>query len=110
MLASVLISRMGSARGLGLAVVLGLVLGGAIACFSPPTDDVLFSCEFDEDDRCPADYRCEPDNCCHRIGSDISETFGACALGGNSGATSTGMDGTTGETETSGTGDSGTTG
>jgi hypothetical protein len=78
--------------------LLGMVLGSAIACFSPPTDDVLFSCEFDGDDSCPADYRCELDNCCHRIGSDVDANLGACALGGNSG--NPGEMGETGETET----------
>lgn len=86
-------------RGVVL-LILGLVLGSAAACFSPPADDVLFSCELDDDDRCPPDYQCEADNCCHRIGSDVEANFGACALGGNSGGT--------GETATSGdTGESG---
>ena len=95
------------ALALGL---LGLALGSAVACFSPPTDDVLFSCVVDEDERCPDDYRCEADNCCHRVGSDIEANFGACALGGNSGgtgsidtSTSTGSEttGDTGDTDTS---------
>ncbi|HLT38549.1 MAG TPA: hypothetical protein VK034_19815 [Enhygromyxa sp.] len=75
---------------------LGLGLGSAAACFSPPDDDVLFSCDYDDDDRCPPDYRCEPDNCCHRLGSDVDTNLGACALGGNSGGT-----GETSSTETS---------
>lgn len=80
----------------GLWVLFALALGSAFACFSPPTDDVLFSCELDGDDRCPPDYRCEADNCCHRIGSDVDANFGACALGGNSGGSSESE--TTGET------------
>lgn len=90
-----------------LVYVAASLLGLAVGCFVAPTDDVLFSCEYDDDDRCPPDYRCEMDNCCHRIGSDVEATFGSCALGGNSGGTSTdtetGTD-TTSETES----DSGT--
>lgn len=84
---------------LGLALG-GLALGGLAACFSPPTDDVLFSCEFGGDDRCPTDYRCEADNCCHRVGSSIEDNFGACALGGNSGGTGTTETGTGTDTDT----------
>jgi hypothetical protein len=82
-----------------ISVLLGFALGSAIACFSPPTDDVLFACEFEGDDRCPPDYRCEVDNCCHRIGSDVDAELGGCALGGNTGVTSE-----MGETETGETG------
>lgn len=75
---------------LPLAALLGALATGALAaCFSAPSDDVLFSCEFDGDDSCPPDYRCEPDNCCHRVGSDVEAELGSCALGGNSGGTST---------------------
>src|SRR5690349_90353 len=70
-------------------LLLGLGSGALLGCFSAPHDDVLFSCEFDGDDRCPPDYQCEADNCCHRIGSDVEAKFGACALGGNM-STSTG--------------------
>lgn len=80
------------------ALALGFVLGSTASCFSAPNDDVLFSCEPDDDDRCPPDYRCEADSCCHKIGSEVEANFGACALGGNSGGTET----ETGETETSG--------
>jgi hypothetical protein len=94
-------------RSARLLLALGFVLGSVAGCFSPPTDDVLFSCEFDGDDACPPDYRCELDNCCHRIGSDVEAAFGVCAIGGNSsmtGATETGETETeTGETETGGT-------
>lgn len=75
----------------------GLLLGGVASCFAAPDDDVLFSCDLANDDRCPPDYRCEADNCCHKIGSDVQANFGACALGGNSGGT-----GDTGSTETNG--------
>lgn len=69
----------------------GLVAGLLAACFTAPSNDVLFSCEFDGDDRCPPEYRCESDNCCHRIGSDIDANLGSCALGGalEGGGTST---------------------
>jgi hypothetical protein len=82
-------------------LMFAFLLGSAIACFTPPHDDVLFSCEFEGDDRCPPDYRCEADNCCHRIGSDVEANLGGCALGGNSGgtgdtATDTGTDTGTG--------------
>lgn len=74
-----------TALGLGLA----LVLGAVGACFTPPSDPVLFSCEFEGDDRCPPDYECRSDNCCHRIGTDADDQLGACALGGNTGMTGT---------------------
>ena len=88
-----------------LTLTAGLAIGMLAACFSPPTDDVLFSCEFDGDDHCPPDYRCESDNCCHRVGSDVEANLGDCALGGNSGSmpTSTGTGTDTGT-------DTGTTG
>ena len=90
-------------------LVVGLGVGALMGCFVAPNDDVMFSCEYDGDDRCPADYRCEMDNCCHRIGSDVDAMFGACALGGNSAGTSTGT-GTGSDTDTStdGESDSGT--
>ena len=78
--------------GAGLTLVLGLVLGALAACFEPPADPVLFSCEHDGDDSCPPDYRCELDNCCHRVGSDVDANFGSCALGGNSAGMGTGTD------------------
>ncbi len=86
---------------LGILASLGLALGSALACFTPPSDDVLFSCEFDGDDRCPPDYRCEADDCCHKLGSDVEAKLGACALGGNPegpGTTETDTGGETGET------------
>jgi hypothetical protein len=66
------------------ALLIGLGSGVLMSCFAAPSDDVLFSCEFEGDDSCPPDYRCEVDNCCHRIGSDVDATLGSCALGGNS--------------------------
>jgi len=77
-------------------LALGLALGHLAACFLPPNDPVLFSCEAEADDRCPPDYRCEADNCCHRLGSDVEGNFGACALGGNSGGPGGGTDTDTG--------------
>jgi hypothetical protein len=90
-----------------LVSLLGLAAGMLGACFSPPSDDVLFSCEYDGEDTCPPDYSCEPDNCCHRIGSDVDANLGGCALGGNSGGTSTGTETET-ETETGTETDTGT--
>jgi hypothetical protein len=73
--------------------ILGALVGGFVgaisACFTPPADAVLFACEFEGDDRCPPDYSCEADNCCHRVGSDVEANFGSCALGGNSGGSGT---------------------
>jgi hypothetical protein len=94
-----------------LALALAFASGLFAACFSPPSDDVLFACEPDGDDRCPPDYRCEADGCCHRIGTDVDASFGDCALGGNSGGPgptdATGEAGEAGETgETEETGDS----
>lgn len=81
-------------RALGWAALIGLVVGGGISCFNPPSADVLFSCA--EQGECPDGYSCEEDGCCHRDGSDVDENLGSCALGG--GGTETGGD------ETGGTG------
>ncbi|MFV8748968.1 hypothetical protein ACNOYE_00295 [Nannocystaceae bacterium ST9] len=104
-------------------LLLALALGLTLACFQPPDDDVLFSCDPLADDRCPAGYTCEADGCCHRDGTDVQASFGACGLGGNETGTASetgsgtesdtgtesGTDtGTTSETDTSGTDTSGT--
>ena len=91
---------------LALALALGFSWGCGLltACFTPPSDDVLFSCELEGDDQCPPDYQCEADNCCHRVGSDVDANLGSCALSGNSGGTGTGDTGT-GDTGTSTGGD-----
>ena len=81
-----------------IALALAFASGALVACFVAPSDDVLFACEPDGDDRCPEDYRCEADGCCHRIGSDVDASLGECALGGNSGGT--GSTGDTGDTGT----------
>lgn len=83
-------------------LLVGLGSGVLMSCFAAPKDDVLFSCEFEGDDTCPPDYRCEADSCCHRIGSDVEATLGSCALGGNSG-----MPGTSGTTGTDTSSESG---
>lgn len=72
--------------------LLGLACGAAFACFAPgcftpPADDVLFACEPEGDDSCPADYRCEADGCCHRIGSDLMGNWGGCSVSGSTGGT-----------------------
>lgn len=83
------------ARMARIAVLLvGVGLGALMSCFAAPSDDVLFSCEQEGDDSCPPDYRCEVDNCCHRIGSDVEATLGSCALGGSSPGMSTDTTGT----------------
>lgn len=64
------------------ALLLALGGGLTIGCFSAPSDNVLFSCEFDGDDSCPPDYECREDGCCHRIGTPDDADVGACALGG----------------------------
>lgn len=74
-----------------LLLCVGLAIGALAACFTPPSGDVLFACEFDGDDTCPADYACEADDCCHRVGSAVQPNegnWGSCALGGNSGDSS----------------------
>jgi len=95
---------MSSRRPLSLALSFALGLGlsvAASACFTPPSDPVLFSCDFDGDDSCPPDYACREDDCCHKLGTSADDQLGACALGGNTGmsSSSTGT-GTTGATET----------
>lgn len=67
-------------RAQGLAAAFGVLVGGGISCFNPPSADVLFSCA--EEGECPDGYGCEDDGCCHRDGSDVEENLGACALGG----------------------------
>lgn len=74
----------GAWLGLALAGALGASLGLA-ACFELPADDVTFSCDPQGASACPDGYRCEADGCCHRIGSDVSASLGACALGGGTG-------------------------
>lgn len=90
-------------------LLVGLGMGALMSCFAAPNDDVLFSCELEGDDRCPPDYRCEVDNCCHRIGSDVEATLGSCALGGNSsGMSGMGTTGTGTDTSSESGSDSGT--
>jgi hypothetical protein len=90
-----------------MVLLVGFGSGALMSCFAAPNDDVLFSCEFEGDDSCPPDYRCEVDNCCHRIGSDVEATLGSCALGGNSSGTG-GMTGTESDTGSESGSDSGT--
>jgi hypothetical protein len=66
-----------------VAVTVGIATG-ASACFELPADDVTFSCDPATAAECPDGYRCEDDGCCHRVGSDVEATLGACALGGGS--------------------------
>ena len=63
-----------------IAWLVGVALGISAACFTPPNDDVLFSCDRDEAPTCPDSYTCEADGCCHRDGSDVEASFGACRL------------------------------
>ena len=102
-----------SAFVLGLAVTLGAgALVAGQGCFSPPSDDVLFACEPEGDDRCPEGYSCQQDGCCHKEGTDVEASFGACALGGqtsDTGGTGTDTGGESGtETGTGTESESGT--
>lgn len=91
------------------ALLLALGAGLSVGCFTAPSDEVLFSCEFEGDDSCPPDYECRDDGCCHRVDSPADADVGACALGGGGGTgtgtetstetgTETGMETETGET------------
>lgn len=92
-------------------LLLALVAGIALACFQPPKDDVLFSCDPIDDDRCPTGYTCEADGCCHKNGTDVQATYGACGLGGNETGTAGSETDTTGsETDTTGSTDTTDTG
>lgn len=70
--------------GRGLRVLAVAVVAAAWGCFTAPSADVLFSCDPDDAPECPPRYTCQPDGCCHRDGSDVEASRGAC----NSGATS----------------------
>ncbi len=85
--------------------IVGAALGFFAACFTPPDSDVLFSCEPDSAPTCPEKYTCEVDGCCHRDGSDVEASFGACRLTATS-ITETSP--TTGTSGSSGGTDSGT--
>ena len=108
--------RAGGPRPRGISAWLGLAFGATLslgvvlgvgACFDLPADDVTFRCEGTAADVCPAGYRCEADDCCHRIGSDVASNFGACTLGGGgSGGSGSG----TGDESGSGTDTGATTG
>lgn len=82
---------------------LALVAGFTLACFTPPTNDVLFSCDPIADDRCPSGYTCEADGCCHKDGTDVQATYGACGLGGNETGIGSETDTTGSETDTTST-------
>ena len=92
-----------------LAALAGLAAG---ACFNPPTDAVMFSCDPAGSSACPAGYTCQSDGCCHRDGTDDPADQGACKLGGDfsptSGATTSGA--TTSGATTSGASTSTTSG
>ncbi len=72
---------MGSTFRIAAVAVLAAVWG----CFSAPSADVLFACDPDNAPECPPDYTCESDGCCHRNGSDVDASAGACNSGGTSG-------------------------
>lgn len=85
--------------------IVGLAIGVLAACFTPPDEDVLFSCDPDSAPTCPEQYTCEADGCCHRDGTDVEASFGACRLtAGSVSATAP----TTGTGDTSGSDESGT--
>lgn len=62
-----------------MTMAFGAGLGG---CFNPPAEAVLFACDAEAAPTCPAGYRCEVDDCCHRDGSDIEAELGSCRIGG----------------------------
>ena len=79
-------------------LLVGLALGLGAACFEPPADSVIFSCEPDGADACPPGYTCESDGCCHRDGSDVEEHSGACKLSDSAGTGTTTAEGSSSET------------
>ncbi len=91
---------MGSALRLTAVAVLAALWG----CFSAPSADVLFACDPQNAPQCPPDYSCEADGCCHRNGSDVQASAGACNSAGTSGfdpsGTDTDTDTDTGDTDT----------
>lgn len=89
---------MGSALRLTAVAVLAALWG----CFSAPSADVLFACDPQNAPQCPPDYSCEADGCCHRNGSDVQASAGACNSAGTSGfdPSGTDTDTDTGDTDT----------
>lgn len=79
---------MGSALRIAAVAVLAALWG----CFSAPSADVLFACDPASAPQCPPDYTCESDGCCHRNGSDVQESAGACNSAGTSGFDPSGTD------------------
>lgn len=68
-------------------------LAAVWGCFSAPSADVLFSCDPEAAPECPPGYSCESDGCCHRDGSDVDASRGACGAGETSGPAPTATDG-----------------
>ncbi len=108
-------------------MLLGPLLGATTgACFTAPAGNVLFSCDPNVAPTCPGGYTCQADGCCHKDGSDLESSLGACrelesgtgastagtgipTLGGGSSGADTGTDtGSAGTTEGGSTGDTGT--
>jgi len=85
-------------------LVLPFAVGLLASCFRPPDPDVLFSCDPDGAPACPEDYSCEDDGCCHKNGSDVEASLGACRLAPGTDSASTFVSATDG-TDTSGTTD-----
>ena len=86
--------------------LLAVGLAGATwGCFSAPSADVLFSCDPESAPQCPPEYTCQSDGCCHRDGSDVDASRGACNSSATSGLISPDTDPTsgTGSPETDGT-------
>ncbi len=71
--------------GSSLRVAAVAVLAALWGCFSAPSADVLFACDPEDAPACPPEYTCQPDGCCHRDGSDVEASAGACNSGGTSG-------------------------
>lgn len=72
---------MGKAFRLAAVGVLAAVWG----CFSAPSADVLFACDPQTAPQCPPDYTCQSDGCCHRDGTDVEASMGACKSAADSG-------------------------
>jgi hypothetical protein len=77
-------------------------LAAVWGCFSAPSADVLFSCDPEAAPECPPGYSCESDGCCHRDGSDVDASRGACGAGETSGPATDGPTSSTAGSSSSG--------
>jgi len=68
------------------------IAAAAWGCFSAPSADVLFSCDPENAPQCPPEYSCQSDGCCHRDGSDVEGSRGACNSNATTGMSLSGTD------------------